>query len=136
MSETGPPVRYMVGAERQCEEMNQYMLLLTGGDFAEMSPAESQAALQKYFDWNKKLRAEGAYVGGDELEMTGKKIGPAPDFFVSDGPFAESNEAVGGYYVIQAESLEAAIEISKGCPHLIFGGAIELRPIIDHSGGS
>jgi len=115
--------------------MNQYMLLLTGGDFADLSPAETQAALEKYFAWSKKLREENAYIAGDELDMTGKKIGPAPDFAVTDGPFAESKEAVGGYYVIQAESLDKAVDISKGCPHLLFNGGIEVRPVIDHSNG-
>ncbi len=115
--------------------MPEFILLLTGGDFSALSPAEMQSAYEKYMGWTMKLREEGSYIAADELEMTGKIIQPGQTMIVSDGPFAESKEAVGGFYKIKAGGLDEAVEIAKGCPHLIYGGSVEVRPTIDHSGG-
>ena len=73
-----------------------------------------------------------AILGGNALQPTGTATSIRTDgaggFVVTDGPFAETKEALGGYYLIEADDLDAAIAIAKQCPAR-FGG-IEVRPIM------
>jgi hypothetical protein len=112
--------------------MQNYLLLLRGNnDWRAMSPEEIQAATGKYRAWGQKLRDSGRYVGSNKLEDDNGRImvangGGKPR--VTDGPYAETKDVVGGYYMIQAESYEEAVEIARECPHLQFG-LIEVRRI-------
>ncbi len=74
----------------------------------------------------------GKILGGDALEPTSTATSIRSDI-VTDGPFAETKEALGGFYLIEARDLDHAIEIAKLCPAQ-FGG-VEVRPIMDTSGG-
>ena len=74
----------------------------------------------------------GKILGGDALEPTSTATSIRADV-VTDGPFAETKEALGGFYLIEARDLDHAIEIAKLCP-APFGG-VEVRPIMDTSGG-
>jgi hypothetical protein len=74
----------------------------------------------------------GKIVGGDALEPTATATTIRGDL-VTDGPFAETKEALGGFYLIEARDLDHAIEIAKLCPAR-FGG-VEVRPVMDTSGG-
>jgi hypothetical protein len=74
----------------------------------------------------------GKILGGDALEPTGTATSIRGDI-VTDGPFAETKEALGGFYLIEARDLDHAIEIAKLCP-APFGG-VEVRPVMDTSGG-
>jgi len=74
----------------------------------------------------------GKILGGDALEPTSTATSIRSDI-VTDGPFAETKEALGGFYLIEARDLDHAIEIAKLCP-APFGG-VEVRPIMDTSGG-
>jgi hypothetical protein len=74
----------------------------------------------------------GKILGGDALEPTTTATSIRSDI-VTDGPFAETKEALGGFYLIEARDLDHAIEIAKLCPAQ-FGG-VEVRPIMDTSGG-
>ena len=74
----------------------------------------------------------GKILGGDALEPTSTATSIRNDI-VTDGPFAETKEALGGFYLIEARDLDHAIEIAKLCPAM-FGG-VEVRPIMDTSGG-
>ena len=111
--------------------MAGFVLLLKSGNFEGYSPEEMQSILEKYLGWANHLRSEGRYLGGEELKggglllkMDGKRV--------IDGPFTETKESVGGFFVIEAADLQEAIEISRGCPHLLYSGEIELREIIPH----
>jgi hypothetical protein len=73
----------------------------------------------------------GAILGGDALQPTSTATSIRSDV-VTDGPFAETKEALGGFYLIEARDLDHAIEIAKGCPAQ-FGG-VEVRPVMDTSG--
>lgn len=113
--------------------MNKYMLLLhdsTEG-FEDISAEQIQAIIGEYVDWQKKIEAEGIFVGGEKLaDEGGKHIQMSEgEIRVTDGPFAEVKEVLGGYFTISAENYDAAIEVSKGCPHLKYGGRIELREV-------
>ena len=113
--------------------MAQFMLLIRGDDEVQRSPEESQAVLSEYIAWARRLQEENRMLGGDELESTGKfiKMNDA-GLQVSDGPYTETKEVIGGYFLIEADSETQAVEIAKACPGLTRGGVVEVRAIIDH----
>ncbi len=112
--------------------MPTYMLFLHENpmDAAEMSPEEMQAIIAKYSAWRDDLAQSGRLVGGEKLrDDGGKVIRSGESVRVLDGPYSETKEVIGGYFAIEATDYDEAIEISKECPHLAFGGNIELREI-------
>ena len=111
--------------------MATFMLLLRGGRFEDYSPEEMQKIVEDYFSWGEKLRGQGKHRGGDELKTGGRLLSVEKGRAV-DGPFTETKEVVGGYFLIEERDMAAAVETSKGCPHLKYGGAIELREINPH----
>jgi hypothetical protein len=111
--------------------MAQFVLLLKHADFSGFSPEEMQKVLEKYLAWADKLRKEGRHRGGEELDGTGAIL-QMKDGQIIDGPFTETKEAVGGYFVIEAKDYEEAKKISRECPHLAFNGVVEIREIIPH----
>lgn len=113
--------------------MKKFILLIRGEDrFATLSPAEMQETIQRYSAWAKKLKAEGRLVDSEGLDAGGKVL-VGKDGVVTDGPFPETKELVGGYYIYTADSLDHAVEIGSECPALGYGGAIEIRPVADYS---
>ena len=111
--------------------MPDFVLLLRGGEesLQDFSPQELQVHLNKYFAWIEELAAAGHYKGSQPLAPEGKVISGKSGAVVIDGPFAESKEAIGGYFLIQATDLDQAVERAKGCPRLEVGGTVEVRPI-------
>ena len=92
-----------------------------------------QQALQQYFAWSDKLRSEGRLVSAEELAGDGKTVRARDGQMVIDGPYVETKDAIGGYYLIEAANEDEAAEIAKGCPTLNHGGFVEVRGIVDHS---
>ena len=112
--------------------MKKFILLIRGEDKWEgLSPAEQQAAIEKYSAWAAKLRSEGRLVDADGLDPDGKVLKSGG--VVLDGPFAETKEVVGGYYVYNASDWDEAVALAKECPTLEYGGQIELRKVMDYS---
>lgn len=95
----------------------------------EMAPEQMQKIMEAWNAWMGKGFEDGWMVdGGDALQLEGKVVNESK--VVSDGPFAESKEIVGGYSIIQAKDMDAAAEISKSCPALSSpGGTIEIREL-------
>jgi hypothetical protein len=111
--------------------MKDFMLVFRGPNYEELNftPEQSQAAMQKWMDWIGKLSAQGRYVGGAPLTPDGKMVkGKKP--VITDGPFAEGKEAVGGYLIIKADSLKEASEMALGFPDFELDGTVEVREII------
>jgi hypothetical protein len=110
--------------------MNDYVFLYRGANRGG-SPEEMQQRMQKWMTWMKALAEQGHLKDrGHPLERMGKTV-RGRQKSVTDGPFAEAKDAVGGYTLIQAPDLDAAVEISKGCP--IFDadtGTVEVRPVL------
>ena len=79
--------------------------------------------------WFERLTASGTLHGGHPLHREARLVSGKNGRTVSDGPFAESKEAVGGYFLIEAADLEAAVEIARQCPALEHGLQVEVRPI-------
>lgn len=113
--------------------MPEYLLLLheQPSDFAEFSPEDLERVIGEYIAWRKKLEAEGKFAGGQKLRDEGGRhlSGWNGDFRVTDGPYAEAKEVIGGFFSVIAADYNEAVEISKECPHLKYGGRVELREI-------
>ena len=93
-----------------------------------LSPIQIREMSAKFTTWYDRLRNEGKIESGYQLGRRGRILGAKNA--VTDGPFAESKEAIGGYWFINADSLEEAVDIAKGNPCLEYGATIEVRPII------
>ncbi|MEL6431454.1 MAG: YciI family protein [Planctomycetota bacterium] len=113
----------------------QYLLMIYANEAEEqaMSPEAMGEMLAGYHTFSTELEAAGAMLGGNRLRPVGtatsvrKRSG---DFTLTDGPFAETKEHLGGYYLIEAPSLDAAVEWAKKIPSVEMG-TIEVRPIWD-----
>jgi hypothetical protein len=107
-----------------------FMLLLRGGiPNCDLSPEQLQQQIEKYMRWIDNLRGKGHFLAGEPLEEKGRVIEGKKAQTVTDGPFTESKEEVGGYFIISAKDLDAAVELSRDCPILENNGSIEVRPI-------
>ena len=111
--------------------MKEYLLLFRGGDSErqQLSPEEGQNHMKQWQDWIVSLAQKEQFIGGQPLVAGGKVLsGTAKK--VTDGPFMEGKEVVGGYLHIRAEDMEAAIKISEACPNLLAeSGTVEIREI-------
>lgn len=105
------------------------MLIFIGGDPSHLSPDAQQAHMQKWFDWVDKLTKENRYVGGEALLPGGKTIAGSGKV-VTDGPFAESKEVVGGYFVVNAKDLDEAVQMAKDSPDFELGGSVQVREVV------
>lgn len=95
---------------------------------AQPSPEEMQANTKKWMDWIGGIAAQNKLADrGNRLMATGKVV--KPNQVVTDGPYTEIKEAIGGYSIIKAETIEEAVELAKGCPIFKFGGNVEVREI-------
>ena len=114
--------------------MSRYLMLLheNPAHFATMSPAELQAIVEEYTQWSDRLRKEGRLLQGEKLRDEGGKHlkTQGSQLLVSDGPYAEVKDVVGGFFILSAESYEAAVALARTCPHLRHG-EVELRAIED-----
>lgn len=111
--------------------MKEFMMIFVGADYAELglSPEQLQERMGKWFAWGNKMAEQGILKGGEALMPQGKRIS-GPDRIVSDGPFVESKELVGGYYTVKAPNVEAVIEIAQDFPDFDLGGGVEIREIV------
>lgn len=92
------------------------------------SPEEMQAMTKKWQDWIGGIAAQNKLAGtGKRLSFEGKVV--RPKGVVTDGPYTEIKETMGGYMFVKVETLEEAIEIAQGCPILIGGGNVEIREV-------
>jgi hypothetical protein len=93
------------------------------------SPEEMQAHFEKWVAWFKELGAAGHLKDpGHPLQNTGKVVSGSRKV-VKDGPYAEAKDVVGGYIIVEADDIDQAVELSKGCPILDAGGSVEVRPL-------
>ena len=110
--------------------MNKYMLILfeDAKGYEGMSAEDYQKEIEMHMKWMEELGAH--FDTGNALEGEAKTIKGASKI-VSDGPYIEAKEMVGGFYMINANSLDEATELAKGCPVPQLGGSIEVRPVMD-----
>ena len=110
--------------------MANFLFVYRGGneDYATMTPDQMQDMMQQWTNWIGEGLKKGWMLNpGDALTPEGRVVNAKK--VVTDGPFVESKEIVGGYSVVKADSLAAAAELAKGCPALSYGGNVEVRPL-------
>ena len=113
--------------------MAKFVLLLRAQpvDYSTYSPEDVQQLIEKFNAWAGKLAAQGLLADGAKLTDQGGKVidGLGAKQKVTDGPFGETKEVVGGFYVINAESYDHAVELCKDQPNLGLGGTVEIREV-------
>ena len=82
----------------------------------------------KWRDWIQALSQQGTFTAGQPLQNEGQVVAGRAKV-ITDGPFAEGKEIVGGYLIVRASDLPEAVEMSKGCPIFEYGGSVEVRAI-------
>jgi hypothetical protein len=123
----------MVGKPNQRQEDNamQYMLLIYNSEAIKLTPAEHGQLFNEYVTFTQDIVKAGKFKAGDPLEPTstattvhvrnGKTV-------TTDGPFAETKEQLGGYYLVEAKDLDEAVSIASRIP-AARTGSIEVRPV-------
>lgn len=84
-----------------------------------------------WYAWFERLKQEGRCAGGHPLESQGKLVSGKKGRTVADGPFAESKEAIGGYFYLHVADEAEAVEIARQCPGLEYGAVVEVRPVAE-----
>jgi hypothetical protein len=111
------------------QNQNGYMLLFRGTELRKsLSPEEMQKVSEDWMAWFKRLTQQGKAVAGNPLEREGKIVS-GKERIVSDGPFAESKEAIGGYFLLDVATMDEAVAIARECPGLAYGIRVEVRPV-------
>jgi hypothetical protein len=105
----------------------EYLVISRGQWDKTLSQDEIQSATEKFYIWYDRLINEGKMKPGQRLTSEGKTV--ARKDVITDGPFGESKEVIGGYWFILAHSLDEAAQIAKGNPCLDCGLLLEIRPI-------
>jgi hypothetical protein len=110
--------------------MADFLFLFRGGmrDPAEQTPAELQAGMQRWMGWIGGIATKGQLKGGQPLQKGGTVIA-GKKRLVTDGPYAEAKDVVGGYLIVTAKDLPEAIEIARGCPGPDEEGSVEVREL-------
>ena len=114
--------------------MSQFLYLYRTSDAARNeamgTPERAQQNMQRWMAWLRELDAKGHLKDrGQPLEGTGRVV-RGRNKTVTDGPYAESKDLIGGFSIVEARDLEQAVELSQGCPALEFGGCVEVRPVM------
>lgn len=110
----------------------QYLYLLYSQEPQESQEPPTAEEMQAWFDYTQWLKDEGVYLGGEALEgvATATTIRTeGSDFVLTDGPFAETKEQLGGFYLVECQDLDQALHYAKPCPATKYG-SVEVRPIM------
>ena len=116
----------------------KYLLALFGDEsgWDDVSPEEMKAGMEPWNQFEREAVDAGVKIAGEGLQpsatATTVKIGEGDDRPVTDGPFAETKEQLGGFYLLECENLDEALEWAKKVP-LREGGSIEVRPVMDYT---
>src|SRR2546422_10229176 len=111
-----------------------YMLLFRGNDWHKgLSPEEMQTVVSQWKGWFDRLTAQGTAIAGNPLEGEGKIVSGKNGRVVADGPFAESKEAIGGYFLLQVKRFDEALALAKKGPGLGYGSVVGGRAVAGES---
>jgi hypothetical protein len=114
--------------------MARYAVLIYGDENIEQDEATFGQVMAEYNAYGELLTGKGAMSGGEALHSTGTATTIRVvdgKTITTDGPFIESKEALGGFYLVEAANLDEAIELAAACPGAKYGGSVELRPCVD-----
>lgn len=115
--------------------MDEYMLIFRHEDGTKIaSPEQIQTWMKQTMDWIGSISAKGKFAGGNGLPFDDSKVVWSHGV-VTDGPFGEIKETIGGYIVVKADNVEEAVEFAKSCPVLLGeGNSVEVRKIVKGEG--
>jgi len=111
--------------------MSKYLYVFRGGHDVEasFSPEKQQSYMGEWMKWVEDLQKQSAYIAGDPLSKEGATI-RGSDKLLTDGPYAEAKDLVGGYLLVELPSFDAAKEEATRCPIYQTNGSVEIRPIL------
>ena len=92
------------------------------------SPEQMQSMIKQWQDWIGGIASQGKFVATNALGFEGKTVNA--DATITDGPYAELKEIVGGYIIVKSDSLDDAMKLTNGCPTLLLGGKVEVRDVM------
>lgn len=92
------------------------------------SAEQMQTTMKQWQDWIGSIAAQGNYSSTNRLHPEGKTL--KPNHVITDGPYAEVKEIIGGYLLVKANTLDEAVEMAKSCPGLLYGGNVEVRNVM------
>lgn len=110
--------------------MEKFMLIFHGGQMDGMSPEQMQAHMGKWFAWIEQLNKTEQYVAGEPLLPGGKLVSGKNGNAVTDGPYTEGKEVVGGYFIVNAKDMDEAVKIAKDCPDFEINGSVQVRQVM------
>jgi hypothetical protein len=111
---------------------DEYLLLIRGTHWSQgLSPAELQRVMSDFYAWVDGLTQHGVHRGAQPLVEEGKLVTGPRGASVTDGVYAESKEAIAGYFRLGVSSMNEAVRFAQACPILACGAQIEVRPIAD-----
>ncbi len=111
---------------------NEHLLLIRGTHWASgLSPAELQRVMADFYAWVDGLAQKGVHRGAQPLVEEGRLVSGPKGATVTDGAFAESKEAIAGYFLLAVSSTDEAVKLAQACPILAHGAQIEVRPVAD-----
>jgi len=121
-------------AVRKEQTMSQFLYLYRMTDASRQaamgSPEQAQQSMQRWMTWMRELDTKGHLKDrGQPLERTGKVV-RGQQKSVTDGPYLEAKDLVGGFTLVEARDIDQAVELSRGCPILDGGGSVEVRPVM------
>ncbi|MDO6436521.1 YciI family protein [Cyclobacterium sp. 1_MG-2023] len=110
--------------------MKEFMMIFRNekSDQQNPSPEQMQAMINQWQDWIGGIAAQDKFVSTNALGYEGQTVNASG--VVSDGPYAEVKEIVGGYIIVKALDLADAVKLSEGCPTLLMGGKVEIRDVM------
>ncbi len=110
--------------------MKEFMMIFRNekNDNPKPSPEQMQAMIKQWQDWIGGIAAQGKFVATNALGFEGKTV--HADTTITDGPYAEIKEIVGGYLICKADHLNDAVVLADGCPTLAIGGKVEVRDVM------
>lgn len=111
--------------------MKEFMMIFRMADMGDYDPTpeEMQESIKHWQDWIGGIAAQGKFVSTNQLGFTGKTLKPGG--IVTDGPYAEVKEIVGGYIIVKADDIDDAVKLAEGCPMFFIGGHVEIREIME-----
>lgn len=92
------------------------------------SPEQMQASIKQWQDWIGGIAAQGKFLSTNRLGFEGKTL--KPNNVITDGPYAEVKEILGGYILVKAANMDEAMKLAEGCPILNIGGHVEVRNVM------
>ena len=111
-------------------ESKEFMLILRGGiPPKDLRPEQIQAIIAKFGEWMAEMQKRGQLRGAGRLEDDGRRLSRKQGQTVTDGPYVEAKEIIGGYFLVAASNLDQALDVAKQCPILDNEGTVEVRPV-------